>query len=349
MVKISKSRNYPEVPILPTTVIGSYPRPKWLKESIRLSSAGKLSKEDLEEAFNDSVIAVMRDHEVAGVDIPTDGEMRRDEMVEFFAENLKGFRFYGFVRVWGDAYYRKPSVVSRVEYKKPMLENEVRFAQSVSYTKNLKVTITGPYTIADWSFNEYYKTKEDLVFDLAKIINQELTNLVKMGIPFVQVDEPALPTHEDEIPWAVQAINEAIKGIDVKVGLHICYGDYSKVMPFADELRVDQLALEFKNRDFKDLELVKRFGYSKEIGLGVVDVHSKKVESPEEVAKGIKKAMQVLEPEKIFVNPDCGLKRLSRKVAYQKLVSVVEGTRMVREELKKKGLSTIQLKPIVNR
>jgi 5-methyltetrahydropteroyltriglutamate--homocysteine methyltransferase len=346
---VIKIKNYPEVPILPTTVIGSYPRPKWLKETIQLAKMGKISKADLEEAFNDAVVDVMRDHQLAGIDIPTDGEMRRDEMVEFFAENLKGFTFYGFVRVWGDAYYRKPSVVSKIEYKKPMLENEVRFAQSVSYTSNLKVTITGPYTIADWSFNEYYKTKEDLVFDLAKIINQELRNLVKMGIPFVQVDEPALPTHEEEIPWAVQAINEAIKGIDVKVGLHICYGDYAKVMPFAEEMKVDQLALEFKNRDFKDLNLLKKFGYTKEIGLGVVDVHSSEVESPEEVAKGIKKALQVLEPEKIYVNPDCGLKRLSRRVAYQKLVSVVEGTKMVREELKKKGLSTIQLKPIVNR
>ncbi|MCY0860219.1 MAG: methionine synthase [Sulfolobaceae archaeon] len=338
-----------ELPILPTTVIGSYPRPKWLREAIRLHKNGKISDEELKEAFDDAVIAVLRDHQVAGVDIPTDGEMRRDEMVEYFAERLKGFKFYGPVRVWGTAYYRKPSVVSKIEYTTPLIVDEFKFTKNASYSPHIKITITGPYTIAEWSYNEYYKTKQDLVFDLAKIINIELKKLVEAGATFIQVDEPALPTHAEEVEWAVDAINEAVKGINVKVGVHICYGDYSRVLPYTDKLLVDQFALEFANRNFEDLVLLKRFNFDKELGFGVVDVHNRRVESPEEVASAIRKALEYVPPDKLFINPDCGLKLLPRNIAFQKLVNMVAGTKIVREELKRKGYISTSLKPLVSR
>lgn len=328
-----------KLPLLPTSVIGSYPRPKWLKEAIRLHKAGKLSDEELQEAFNDAVVIVLHDHFKAGVDVPTDGEVRRDEMVEFFAERIKGFRFYGPVRVWGTAYYRKPSVVSKIEYGKPMLVDEFNFAKSVSYTENLKVTITGPYTIAEWSYNEYYKNKRDLVFDLAKIINQEIRNLTEAGAKIIQIDEPALHTRKEDVKWGIDAVNEAIKGINAKLIMHICYGDYTIVAPYLNEIKVDQINFALKIYDYKPLELLKKYGYDKEIGAGVIDVHSRRVETPEEVAKDINKVLSYFPVEKVWINPDCGLKLLSRKIAYQKLVSMVEGTKIVREELKKKGYS----------
>jgi 5-methyltetrahydropteroyltriglutamate--homocysteine methyltransferase len=293
-----------KLPLLPTSVIGSYPRPKWLKETIRLYRAGKVNEEDLQEAFNDAVVAVINDHYKAGVDVPTDGEVRRDEMVEFFAERIKGFKFYGPVRVWGTAYYRKPSVVSKIEYNKPLLVDEFKFASSVSYTENLKITITGPYTIAEWSYNEYYKNKRDLVFDLAKVINQEIRNLVEAGAKIIQIDEPALHTRKEDVKWAIDAINETVKGINAKLIMHICYGDYSLVAPYLNEIKVDQINF---------------------------------VETPEEVAKDIKRVLEYFTPEKVWINPDCGLKLLSRKIAFQKLLAMVEGTRKVREELKSKG------------
>lgn len=268
-----------KLPLLPTTVIGSYPRPKWLRESIRLHKAGKISDEDLQEAFNDAVIAVLKDHYNAGVDVPTDGEVRRDEMVEFFAERIKGFKFYGPVRVWGTAYYRKPSVVSKVEYKKPMLVDEFTFAKSVSYTDNLKITITGPYTIAEWSYNEYYKNKKDLVFDLAKAINQEIKNLVEAGAKIIQIDEPALHTRREDVSWGVEAVNEAVKGVNAKLVMHICYGEYSFVAPYLNELKVDQINFAFKIYNYKPLELLKRYGFDKELGAGVIDVHNRRIET----------------------------------------------------------------------
>ncbi|MEM4768491.1 MAG: methionine synthase [Saccharolobus sp.] len=326
-----------KLPLLPTSVIGSYPRPKWLKETIRLYHAGKVNEEDLQEAFNDAVIAVINDHYKAGVDVPTDGEVRRDEMVEFFAERIKGFKFYGPVRVWGTAYYRKPSVVSKIEYNKPLLVDEFKFASSVSYTENLKITITGPYTIAEWSYNEYYKNKRDLVFDLAKVINQEIRNLVEAGAKIIQIDEPALHTRKEDVKWAIDAINETVKGINAKLIMHICYGDYSLVAPYLNEIKVDQINFALKIYDYKPLELFKKYGYDKEIGVGVIDVHNKRVETPEEVAKDIKRVLEYFTPEKVWINPDCGLKLLSRKIAFQKLLAMVEGTRKVREELKSKG------------
>lgn len=309
-----------KLPLLPTTVIGSYPRPKWLRESIRLHKAGKISDEDLQEAFNDAVIAVLKDHYNAGVDVPTDGEVRRDEMVEFFAERIKGFKFYGPVRVWGTAYYRKPSVVSKVEYKKPMLVDEFTFAKSVSYTDNLKITITGPYTIAEWSYNEYYKNKKDLVFDLAKAINQEIKNLVEAGAKIIQIDEPALHTRREDVSWGVEAVNEAVKGVNAKLVMHICYGEYSFVAPYLNELKVDQINFAFKIYNYKPLELLKRYGFDKELGAGVIDVHNRRIETSEEVANDIRKILEYFTPEKVWINPDCGLKLLSRKIAYQKLV-----------------------------
>ncbi|ACP46069.1 5-methyltetrahydropteroyltriglutamate--homocysteine S-methyltransferase [Sulfolobus islandicus Y.G.57.14] len=328
-----------KLPLLPTTVIGSYPRPKWLRESIRLHKAGKISDEDLQEAFNDAVIAVLKDHYNAGVDVPTDGEVRRDEMVEFFAERIKGFKFYGPVRVWGTAYYRKPSVVSKIEYKKPMLVDEFTFAKSVSYTDNLKITITGPYTIVEWSYNEYYKNKKDLVFDLAKAINQEIKNLVEAGAKIIQIDEPALHTRREDVSWGVEAVNEAVKGVNAKLVMHICYGEYSFVAPYLNELKVDQINFAFKIYNYKPLELLKRYGFDKELGAGVIDVHNRRIETSEEVANDIRKILEYFTPEKLWINPDCGLKLLSRKIAYQKLVSMVEGTKVVREELKRKGYS----------
>ncbi|MEM3712787.1 MAG: methionine synthase, partial [Thermoproteota archaeon] len=244
------------LPVLPTTVIGSYPRPAWLRRVLRLWRAGKFDDEQVEEAFNDAVVSVLNDQEEAGIDIPSDGEQRRDEMVEYFAERIGGFKFYDPIRIWGNAYYRKPAVYAPLEYRGNIVVEELRFLKSVCKKPVVKVTITGPYTIADWSFNEYYSSKEELTFELARIINRELKALEEAGALYVQVDEPALSTHPDELNWAVEAVNMAVNNVRIKIGLHICYGDYSKILPYLEKLRVSQLALEFANRGFKDMGIV---------------------------------------------------------------------------------------------
>ena len=331
------------LPILPTTVIGSYPRPRWLREIIRRYKKGRVKEKTIKEAYNDAVIAVLKDQEIAGIDIPSDGEQRRDEMVEYFAERINGFKFYGPVRVWGNAFFNKPAVIDELQYKQPIVVDEYNFLKKVSYSEIVKVTITGPYTIADWSFNEYYDSKEELTLALADIINREIKELEKAGAKYVQVDEPALPTHEEEIEWAIEAINNAVKGVNIKLGMHVCYGKYERILPYVDKINVSQFALEFANRGFKDIELLKEYGYDKELGFGVIDVHNRRIESPFEVAEAIRKVLSILPPEKIYINPDCGLKLLPREIARKKMENMVFGTKLVRKELVKAGFDDMIL------
>jgi len=333
-----------ELPVLPTTVIGSYPRPKWLKELVKAAKAGRLGKKYLIEGFNDAVVAVVKEQEEVGIDIPSDGEMRRDEMVEYFAERIEGFKFYGPVRVWGTHYFNKPVVVDSLRRTKPIVLDEFKFLMKVTNRRVVKVTITGPYTIADWSFNEYYKSKEELVFELAKIINEEVKELEKAGALFVQIDEPALTTHPKEMEWAVEAINEVTKGVNIKLGLHVCYSDYRVLAPYFDKLKFSQFALEFANRNFRDLTYILRKLGDKEIGLGVIDVHNRKIEDINAVVRAIRKALRVVRPEQIYVNPDCGLKLLSREVAREKLRVMVSAVKVLRRELRRKGIETIELR-----
>lgn len=324
------------LPILPTSVIGSYPKPWWLRKVKRLWEMGKADDDDLMEAGNDAVIAVVREQELAGIDIPSDGEQRREEMVEYFAERLGGFKFYGPVRVWGNNYFNKPAVVDKIVYKEPITLSEYLFLRKVSTRRIVKVTITGPYTIADWSFNEYYSTKEELVKELSSIINKELKMLADNGALFIQIDEPALTTHPDEVEWALELIDRTADNINAKIGLHVCYSNYRLLMPHLDNLRnISQLLLEFANRRFTDLDILKDFPL--EIGLGVIDVHSKRIESPEEVSLAIKKALNYIDADRIYINPDCGLKLMPREVARLKMENMVKGTMIVREELKKRG------------
>ena len=330
-----------ELPILPISVIGSYPKPKWLREMIKARKRGEIDEAQMEEAFRDAVTAVVKEQEIMGVDIPSDGEMRREEMVEYFAERIEGFKFFGNVRVWGNNYFRKPGIVGPLKWKGPMTVEEFRFLREVSTSSAVKVPITGPYTIADWSYIIYYKNKEEATFELAKIINKELKSLEEAGATFVQIDEPALTTHPEEMEWAVEAINEAVSGINMKIGLHVCYSDYRILRPYYDRLRVSQFALEFANRGFSDLEVIK--GLNAELGFGVVDVHNRNIETPESVEAAITKVMNYVKPECLYINPDCGLKLLPRAIAKEKLRSIKIGTEKVRKKLAQKGIEKIVL------
>ncbi|NJE61745.1 methionine synthase [Thermococcus sp. 21S7] len=329
-----------ELPILPTSVIGSYPKPRWLLRAYNLYSLGRLPEDDFREAVRDASVAVLREHERAGIDIPWDGEMGRSEMTEHFTARIKGFRFYGPVRVWGNAYFNKASAVSKLEYSEPLVLDEFRIIKANTTREVVKVPITGPYTIAEWSFNEYYSSKEELAFELAGILNREFRLLEKEGATFIQLDEPAMLNHPDEVPIAVEAINRAVKGVNVKFGLHVCYSNYHLLADYFDELNVSQFALEFANRNFRDMDFLRKLAHG-ELGFGAVDVHNPRVESPEEVARAIRKVMGYVEPERLYINPDCGLKLLDRRIAYGKLVNMVKGVKIVRKELAREGKETI--------
>jgi len=315
-----------------TTVVGSYPKPKWLLRMIKLYNEGKIDDNVMNEAYEDAVRAVVKDHEVAGVDIIWDGEMRRDEMTSYFARKIDGFVIYGEVRVWGNVYYPKPAIVDELRYREPLAVHEFEFLRSIT-DKEIKVPITGAYTIVDWSFNEFYNTKEDAVYALAEVINQELRNLVKAGANYIQLDEPAISTHPEELEIAKNAVEIMVKRVNAYIGMHICYGDYSKIFPDILDFRIDQLDFEFANRNFEDLKLLKEYDFDKDLGFGCIDVHTKRVESVEEVKVAIETVLEIIDPARLYIDPDCGLKLLPREVAFKKLEVMVKAKDLVEYEL----------------
>lgn len=318
--------------LLPTTVVGSYPKPMWLNHLIKEHEAGNVSDKVMESAYTDAIKAVVKDQELAGIDILWDGEMRREEMTSYFANHIGGFKIYGEVRVWGNNYYKKPAIVSEFTYRDKLTIDEFENLKSIT-NRRIKVPITGPYTIVDWSYNEYYKTKEDAVYALAEVINKELRGLVKAGCNFIQLDEPAISTHPEELEIAKNATEIVTKGVNAYIGMHICFGEYEKIYPNVLDFPVDQFDFEFANRKFSALEVFKEHDFTKDIGFGCIDVHTPRVESVDEVAANIERALTIWEPNQIYVDPDCGLKLLPSKIAFEKLKVMCEAAQKVRDKL----------------
>jgi len=318
--------------ILPTTTVGSFPKPNYLLKARTQYSRGKLSKDDLWELEKRATQEVIELQEEVGLDILVDGEMYRGDMVTFFAENMEGFRISGLVRSYGNRYYRKPIVVGRVQRLKPITVGYFTFAQGLT-SKPVKGMLTGPYTMAEWSFNEYYESREELVLDLAEAIRGEAEELERAGAKWIQIDEPAISTRPEEIELAIKALGVVTAHLRAKTVTHICYGEFEKIYPKLLELPVDQVDLELANSNYDLLELFRRHPFTKEIGLGVIDVHSHLIETKEEVKEGLKKALEVLSPQQITVDPDCGLKTRTWEESRAKLQVMVEATREVREEL----------------
>jgi len=295
--------------------------------------------------------------ESAGLDYVYDGEENRIEMYEHPVRNSEGFEFYGHVRSFDNRYYRKAACVRKVGFKTPYHLDEFLFVKQHA-KRSVKVPITGPYTIAEWSFNEHYQrqlagkytdlrklkfdAKREFVLDVGKeIIRPNIQALVKAGAEWIQVDEPALTTKPEEVPFFVEAFNESTEGISCKYSLHVCFSDYSLFYPHIMELKnCSQLALEFANRDnskreaYNQLNLLNEYNDDREVGLGVADVHVNVIETPELVRNRINYASKILgDPRRIYVNPDCGLRTRSWNVAYQKLCNIVKGADLARQDL----------------
>jgi len=319
-----------------TTVVGSYPKPKWLNRVRELSEdpESKFDAEDLEEAHDDAARLITEEHERTGLDTVVDGEMRREEMVEYFAHRIPGYEFNGPVKVWGHNYFDKPSVVSAVEYDEPWLVDEFEFTSNVA-TKPVKVPITGPYTLARWSFNEAYEDEEALAYDLADLVNEEIEQLVDAGARYIQIDEPALATTPDDHAIVGESLERIVDGIseDVRIGLHVCYGDYSRIYPEINDFPIDEFDVELCNDGYEQIDVFQEPAFEPDLALGVVDVHDAEVESVEEIKRNIKQGLKVVPPERLTISPDCGVKLLPREVAYQKIENMVQAAREVEAEL----------------
>lgn len=318
--------------MLETTSVGSFPKPDYLTKARAAVHKDQMNSGELRALEERATREWIKFQEDIGVDILVHGEMERGDMTTFFAEQLVGYGVSGLVRSYGNRYYRKPIIEDTLDRPRPMTVEFFKWAQSLT-SKPVKGMLTGPYTMCDWSFDEFYSSRRDAVLALADIVHGEVKDLENAGAKYIQIDEPAISTRPDEIDLAIEAMEIVTDGIKATTISHICYGDFAKIYPRILSLPVDMLDLEFANSNFSNLEIFRRPKFTKKISVGVVDVHSHVIETVKEVKAGIMKSLAVFDPEQVWIDPDCGLKTRSPQEAMDKMKVMVEATREVKKEL----------------
>ncbi len=318
--------------ILPTTSVGSFPKPDYLTKARAKAARGQMDRAELRALEDRATREAIAMQEELGIDVLVDGEMYRGDMVAYFAEHIEGMIEGGLVRSYGNRYYRKPIVTGALRRTAPITIERFRFAQALT-PKPVKAILTGPYTMMDWSFNEHYRDRAALTMAFAELIHGEVADLEAAGARYIQVDEPAISTRPEEIGLAIEAMGVVTRGIKAKTLTHICYGRFEDIYPRMLEIPVDQIDLEMSNSGFDMIEMMKKHPFTKEIGLGVVDSHSHVVESADLVAERIVAAARVIPIEKIYVDPDCGMKTRTWDETRGKLQAIVEGARKARRQL----------------
>ena len=338
--------------LLLSTVVGSYPQPDWLIDRqalaratvprIRQSSLWRISGEFLESAQDDATRLAIQDMELAGIDIISDGEVRRESYSNRFATALDGIDPDppGYLARGSGPPTPVPRVVGPVRWMRPVQVRDMEILRA-NTSRPVKATVPGPFTMAQQAQNEYYPDRESLAMDYAAAVNQEVRELFAAGADVVQLDEPWLRTNPEEArQYAVRAIDRALEGIVGTTALHLCFG-YAAVVAnkpgaydFLTELEssvVQQISIEAAQPKL-DLSVLKRLP-SKTIILGVLDLSDMEVESPETIATRIRDALRHVPPERLQVAPDCGMKYLPRDVAFGKLVAMTSAVTMLKESL----------------
>ena len=338
--------------MISTSVVGSYPQPSWLIDRERLGERlpprvrarelWRVAEPFLEEAQDDATRLAVQDMELAGVDVITDGEMRRESYSNRFATELDGLD----LDTPGVALDRTghenpvPRVVGPIRRRRPVEVRDVEFLRSIT-DRRIKITVPGPFTMAQQAQDDHYRDGRSLALAYAEAVNEELHDLKAAGADIVQVDEPYLQARPEAArEYAVEAIDRALDGIGGETVLHTCFGyaaivhDKPSGYPFLRELNdcaATHLSLEAAQPNL-DPEVLRDVP-GKTILWGVLDLGAEEVETPELVAERLRGALAVLGPERLAAAPDCGMKYLPRERAFRKLAAMVAGARVVSEEL----------------
>jgi 5-methyltetrahydropteroyltriglutamate--homocysteine methyltransferase len=380
--------------LFPVTVVGSWSRPPWLVQALRRRQAGEISKEEFDRIADDAVLAAVKYQEDAGVDIVSDGEVRRDNFYSFVVEKLSGMKLTkvselldyvkdraGFEEVLRaldvPAFaIKSPIAIEKIGRREGLALDELDFLKQHT-TRQTKIPLPGPYLLTRSSWFEglsdkAYPTPEELSEDIVQLLRQEIVALRDRGVDFIQFDEPSLsqvvygdeagetfmcaalssrkdPT--DELEFAVRLMNATVDGIDgVKFGVHVCRGNWSRkeevllkgnygpLLPYLVQMHIDQLVLEMATPRAGELDVFKEYANEKELGLGVVNPRTDEIESPTMIVQRVKEVLKFFNPEKIYLNPDCGFGTFAERcvntseTAYRKLKAISEAAALLRRE-----------------
>ncbi len=314
-----------------TTSVGSFPKPDYLTSARSKHSRGEMSDQELQVLERQATQEWIRLQEELGIDILVDGEMYRGDMVEYFAQNMTGFKISGLVRSYGNRYYRKPIAVGPVGRTAAITIEWWKYTQSLTQ-RPVKGMLTGPYTIADWSFNEHYTSREAFILDLARAVHDEALDLERAGAKYIQIDEPAISTRPEEMELASRALGIVTNGLKAHTITHICYGDFDLVYDHLVSLPVDNLDLELANSSFDLMEMFRQHPTDKALSMGVTDVHTHVVEPVEQIKERILRALEVFPSERLYIDPDCGLKTRTGEESLGKLRNMMTAVRAVKKE-----------------
>ncbi|MBZ9612398.1 methionine synthase [Rheinheimera maricola] len=337
--------------LLPTSTAGSLPKPSWLAEPETLWSPWKLQGEELIAGKQDALRLALQQQQSSGIDIVSDGEQSRQHFVTTFIEHLSGVDFDNrkSVRIRDRYYASVPTVVGPVSRLKPVFVDDAKFLRGQT-TQPIKWALPGPMTMIDTLYDNHYNSREKLAWEFAKILNQEAKELEAAGVDIIQFDEPAFNVFFDDVnEWGITCLERAIEGLKCETVVHICYGygikantdwkktlgaewrQYEKIFPQLQKSNIDIISLECHNSrvPMELLELLR----GKKVMVGAIDVASNRIETAEEVAATLRKALQYVDADKLYPCTNCGMAPLSREVASAKLNALAAGAEIVRKEL----------------
>jgi 5-methyltetrahydropteroyltriglutamate--homocysteine methyltransferase len=357
--------------ILPTTMVGSYPRPHWFHDQLNGRDVRVAFKSvDHAEAYEDATIVAIRDQEEAGLDIVTDGQMSYDDYVGV----IGSFCWYMYERIGGFEPAKEPhpsEIGAAVRTKEielladwggvindgPVTRGPIRLTDLYHVaarhaTKPLKVSVgAGPVNLAWHVHFQHYKDAKEISYALAPIFNAEMKDLVAAGANYLQIEDlgawlPLFTGDEKDYEWIGDVIAQCVDGVDAKIGWHFCFGNawgnalsgifptgYATVLPYFYDVPIDQFVLDFANREMVDVDLLKDLPENKEVQIGVVDIRTMQIETPEQIAERIRKVIAVISPDRVTLSTDCGMKPLPRLVAKMKLKALADGAAIVRKEI----------------
>ncbi len=332
-----------KLPMFPTTTIGSFPQTEEVRRMRNAFKNGRISAEEYASFIREQIRHVVQVQEELGLDVLVHGEFERSDMVEFFAEKLHGIALtqHGWVLSYGTRVYRPPIIYGDVSRPAPMTVSEITFAQSLT-KRPMKGMLTGPVTILAWSYVRQDIPMSEVAWQIALALQDEVRDLEAAGIGVIQIDEPAFremaPLRRAHWPeyfdWAVKAFRLASRAQpQTQIHTHMCYSEFNEILPYIEQLDADVITIEATRSKGEVIEAFERHSYPRQIGPGVYDVHSPAIPSVESIVQILRRVIRVIPPERVWVNPDCGLKTRRWEEVLPALRNMVEAARQLRQQL----------------